>query len=66
MADWHAILHTDLVDSAKLLDALEAHIVPGTSAVMIVSVAGHSALAIRSVLKVWAAELACAVESCSN
>lgn len=43
MADWRAILRTNALGTAMLLDALETRLIPGTVCVLIASIAGHLA-----------------------
>lgn len=43
MADWRAILRTNALGTATLLDALETRLIPGTVCVLIASIAGHLA-----------------------
>lgn len=43
MADWRAILRTNALGTAMLLDALEARLNPGSVCVLIASIAGHLA-----------------------
>lgn len=41
MAGWQEVLRVDLVGTARLLDALLDHVVPGSAAVCVASIAGH-------------------------
>ena len=43
MADWRAILRTNALGTAMLLDVLETRLIPGTVCVLIASIAGHLA-----------------------
>lgn len=57
LADWRAIMQVNLYGTARLMQVLEPHVVPGTVAVLLASCAGHSVPGIPEIDAVMAAAL---------